>query len=149
MHAMTKTLAPVRSSVPDVTELSALTASAVMTSPVLTVGAADLVTSVWNLMQRTHVGHVVVVAGDRCLGIVDVRDLWAAWAFDLERPARRSVVHLVTATPCVSCDTPLPLLCRALVGSRQGAVLVLDDAGELRGIVTSSDVVRALARVAV
>lgn len=135
--------------VPAGSSVAELSASSVMTSPVVTVDGSDLVPSVWTLMQREQVDHVVVVERDRCLGIIDVHDLWSAWAFDLHRPARRRVLQLVTATPCVSLDTPLPQLCQALLGSRDGAVLVLTDRGELRGIATSADVLRAIARLAV
>lgn len=131
---------------PAAPRIHAPNASEVMSLPVVTVRADDPVVEVWQLMQGAHLGHVAVVDdGGQCLGIVDVHDLWVSWAFDLEARPHRSVVHLVTATPCVSPDTPLPAVCTALLGSRCGAVLVINDDGGLRGIVTTTDVLRAVA----
>jgi CBS domain-containing protein len=117
-----------------------------MAVPVVTVGADAAVAEVWRLMQSAHLGHVAVVDdANQCLGILDVHDLWVSWAFDLEAGHPRTVLHLVTATPAVTPDTPLSQLCVALLGSRCGAVVVLNDKGALRGVVTATDVLRAVA----
>ena len=61
---------------------------------------------------------------------------------DAGSPGERPIVHLVTATPCVSPDASASQVCRALLTSRQRAVLVLEDDGALVGVVTSDDILK-------
>jgi CBS domain-containing protein len=90
-------------------------------------------------MQRLHLDAVVVSDGRIPLGIVDRRDIWATWASDLRAGAVGTARSVVSPTPCVSPETPLPQVCTALLSAHHECVMVLDEDGQLRGIVTAAD----------
>ena len=127
-----------------VARATTVTAAAVMTSPVICVDAATSLTSLWHLMQRLHLDAVVVSEGRIPLGIVDRRDIWATWASDLHVGAAGTARHVVSPAPCVSLETPLPLVCSALLSAHHEIVMVLDEGGHLRGIVTAADALHVL-----
>lgn len=85
---------------------------------------------------------VVVTDKRGPLGIVTFREVQSALLLDSPSRGERAIVQLVTATPCVSPDASVSQICRALLTSRQNAVLVLLEEGELVGVVTSDDVLR-------
>jgi CBS domain-containing protein len=116
------------------------TAASVMRSPVFSVDAATSLTSVWHLMKRLHLEAVVVSDGHVPLGVVDRRDIWATWASDLCAGSVGTARGVVNPSPCVSPTTPLSQVCAALLRAHHEAVMVLDDDGHLRGIVTAADV---------
>ena len=121
-----------------------LTAEAFMRTEVLLVEATASVTEVWQAMEATGVEHAVVLVDGTCLGIVGLSELRVAWSLELA-PGRRTVLPLVVPTPCVAVDTGLPQLCQVLLRSRFGAVMVLDEKGDLQGLVTAQDVLQRLA----
>lgn len=124
---------------------TALTAGDVMRREVLTVDAGTSVRDVWQAMQSCHVQHAVVLLQGTCVGVVALTEMWVAWSLELAPVANRSVLPLVTPTPCVAADTGLPQLCQVLLRSRYGAAMVLDEDGELLGLVTADDVLDHLA----
>jgi CBS-domain-containing membrane protein len=126
--------------------VEALTAESVMHREVLTVTAATSVGEVWDAMRTSHVEHAVVVDQGLCLGIVALSELWVAWTLELAPVRARPVRPLVTPAPAVARDTTLPRLCQVLLHSRYGAAMVLDDVGDLQGLVTMDDVLDRLAR---
>ena len=126
-------------------DVAALSAGEVMRRQVLTVDAGMSVRDVWEAMQAHHVEHAVVFVEGTCVGIVALTEMWVAWTFELAPVATRSVLPLVTPAPCVSVETELPQLCQILLRSRYGAVMVLDDDGELLGLVTADDVLDRMA----
>lgn len=116
-----------------------------MRDDVLVVDASASITDVWQAMQAAGLDHAVVHIGGTCAGIVELTEMWMAWSLELAPAARRSVLPLVVPSPCVAPDTGLAELCRVLLSSRFGAVLVLDDAGVMKGVVTTSDLLARLA----
>jgi CBS domain-containing protein len=118
-----------------------VTAAAVMRPPALVVEASAPPLTVWTLLQRSHGDLAVVTDGGRYLGLVHVHDLWVSWACDLTGSGT-SLHRLVALTPAVDRRTPLDAVCRSLLASRHGAVLVVDERGALEGVITSADVVR-------
>ena len=122
-----------------------LTAADVMRREVLLVDATASVCEVWQAMTAAGVEHAVVLVDGACVGILGLSELWVAWSLELAPLAQRSVLPLVLPTPCVATDTQLPQLCQVLLRSRFGAAMVLDDDGELLGLVTSDDVLARLA----
>jgi len=127
------------------TTTAELTASTVMQREVLLVEAAASVPEVWQAMHDAGVEYAVVLVDGTCIGIVGRAELLMAWSLELAPVAQRSVLPLVVPAPCVAPDTGLAQLCQVLVRSRFGAVMVLDDDGELLGLVTSQDVLARLA----
>lgn len=121
-------------------------AEEVMRREVLTVDARTPVTDVWGVMRAHGAEHAVVLERGACLGVVALSQLWVAWSLELAPLAPRTVLALVTPTPCVTSDTELPELCRVLLESRNGAALVRDETGELLGLVTTGDILALLAR---
>jgi predicted transcriptional regulator len=116
------------------------TASSVMHTPVFSVDAATSLTALWHLMQRLHLEAVVVSDGRVPLGVVDRRDIWATWASDLGARVTGTARGVVGPSPCVSPTTSLPQVCAALLRAHHETVMVLDEQGHLRGIVTAADV---------
>ena len=122
-----------------------LRAEDVMEREVLVVDAHRAVTEVLTAMQQHGREHAVVTLHGTCVGVVALSEMAVAWGLELAPVARRSVLPLVTPTPCVSADTGLSQLCRLLLRTRFGAVMVLDAAGRLEGLVTVADVLTRLA----
>jgi predicted transcriptional regulator len=130
---------------PSTTQPRRLCAHSVMRREVLTVDARTPVAEVWEAMRTNGVEHAVVFEQGMSLGVVALSDIWVAWSLGLSPVAPRSVVALVTPTPCVSGDTDISQLCHVLLQSRNGGVLVLDQRGDVVGLVTPRDVLSVLA----
>lgn len=125
-----------------------MTAVAVMSAPLVVVDADDDLGAVWNALRGAGVSHAVVVREQRCVGVLDVTQVWSAWVSRL--PGENAGTAGVLAQPAqrIAPQTVLPVLCAALRDSGAGAVLVESAAGAVVGIVTSSDVLAALAELA-
>lgn len=123
-----------------------LSAHSVMRRQVLTVDARTPVGDVWEAMRTQGVEHAVVFEEGNSLGVVALSDIWVAWSLGLSPVAPRSVLALVTPSPCVSSDTGMAQLCHVLLQSRNGGVLVLDEHGDVIGLVTPQDVLTVLAQ---
>jgi len=119
-------------------------AGAAIEGPASTVDAQVSVKAVGRRMSKQRLDHVVVTDEHGPLGIVTVREIQESITVDDGLPGARPIVHLVTATPCVSPDANVSQVCRALLTSRQRAVLVLEDDGALVGVVTSDDILRRI-----
>jgi CBS domain-containing protein len=126
----------------DARAVDAVTAATIMTSPVICVNSTMTLPEVWQLMRRHRVPRVVVSDGRVPLGIVDQLDVLTAWGTSPTAP--RAVLTVLTATPCLSPDSTLPEVCRALLQAHHEAAMVLDVDGHLRGIVSLDDVLPAL-----
>ncbi len=112
----------------------------VMSTPARTVGADDTVAHAMVECQRFGQSGILVTAGDEVLGAVDREDLDKAISHGLSHAPVRGIMSSRVAT-CAE-DTPLTELQR-LFGAGDGRVAVLRD-GKLAGVVTRSDVLRAL-----
>lgn len=145
-----------------------MNAKDIMTSPVITVAPGTLVTALAVLLCERRISAVPVVDGDRLAGIVSEADLlhryeigtdcalrgdpWWLKAFSADRSpddyvkshARyvRDIMTREVAT--VVPDTPLAEIATLLEKRRIRRVPVLDQ-GRLAGMVSRSDLVRALA----
>lgn len=97
-------------------------------------------------MMRTGLRHLVVASTDGCLGVLDDRTVFAEWPMGPLALRRQSVRELVR--PCTSCvlpDIDLQIVARVMVDEGVDAVPVVDAHDRLVGIVTISDVARAVA----
>ena len=96
-------------------------------------------------MRDDEIRHLLVLDGDRLVGVVSTRDL-GRLAGDPARPAPRSerVSRIMTENPItVAPETPVTVAARLLLESRIGALPVRDD-DAIVGIFTISDALEAL-----
>lgn len=100
--------------------------------------------------MRSGLRHLVVAADDSCLGVIDDRTVFAEWPMGPLALRRRTVRELLR--PCTSCvlpDTELQVVAQAMVDDVVDAVPVVDVDGQLIGIVTATDLTRAVAAAGV
>lgn len=122
-----------------------LRARDIMTHDVMTLGPDATVQQALAVMRDRGVRHLPVVLDGRFAGLVDDRLVALAHLAD-GAPDDTSVVALMTHyVPQVRLDDDLPRVARLVGASGCDAVVVMDDAGQLAGIVTATDLVRALA----
>lgn len=124
----------------------------IMTSPVFTLSLTDTVAQAWEAFNSNHYHHIPLLDENHQLAaIVSDRDLlrFAAThqgiadsaAYLLADAATRRVV---TAMP----ETLIRDVAEVMMQQRFGSMPVLDEAMELRGIVTRSDILKAVVNTA-
>lgn len=98
----------------------------------------------FNIMQEKDLHHLPVVnAKNEVVGILTRRDLQIAAQHFREAPVEVSdVMHTPVVT--ISPDEPLLEAARQMIDKRIGGLPVLDDNGKMVGILTETDLLRAL-----
>jgi hypothetical protein len=97
-------------------------------------------------MQELKTRHLPVLEEGRLKGIISDRDVALAEAFGLN-PEQVSVEEAMCSEPyTVSSHTPLSRVARAMAAHKYTCAVVTDS-GELRGIFTTTDALRALSEV--
>jgi CBS domain-containing protein len=119
-----------------------------MSMPVVTIRSnADYKTAL-ALMQEKSLHHLPVVDSDGGMaGMAAERDLLIAATRFLQSPVEvGDVMHrgVVAVTP----DTTAAKAAKLLVGQRIGSLPVIDSTGQLVGIVTETDILKAFAQIA-
>jgi CBS domain-containing protein len=127
----------------------------IMTRPVVTVTPDTSVTDALALVAEHHISDLPVVAGDQVVGMVSEIDL-IRFAIPLDPRSKHAIVpsgpgrynklvrQVMSAKPyAVQGDSDVSDVVRTLDLMRWKSVPVIED-GELIGIVTRGDVVRAL-----
>lgn len=134
--------------VPD--RLGGLVAADVMTGPVVSVDTSARVSDAIQLMRTHRVRHLPVVEDGRFLGLVDDR-LVAHALLTCSGPGAPEDQSVATATmhyvPQAAPTTPMPRVANLLRHSRTDAVVVVDASDRLLGIITTVDVVTAVAHL--
>lgn len=133
------------SPLPEQTEHADPPVADLMTTRLVCVTPDAPLSEVLHLMARTGVRHLPVMDGARCTGLVVEVDVvrcvaeggplataWSVHAGEIARPVERS------ASTATRSD-----VARAMRSAGSDAVLVVDD-GQVRGIVTATDLVRSL-----
>lgn len=94
---------------------------------------------------RTHgIRHLPVLDGGRLVGVVTDRDLRLAFDPGSGQPRDGRIADIMTPTPIVAHpEMPVESAAGLMVGHRIGCLPVVED-GELVGILTDSDLLRAL-----
>lgn len=124
----------------------ALTASDVMTDNVLVVGSDDDIVLAWEVMSQAGVHHLPVVDNGRLIGLLDERQLTREWPVGFPGRARRRVRNAVIEPPIrVHPDQALRSVAAIMFTGGLDAVCVADDDGRLVGIITTADIVAAVA----
>ena len=137
-----------RGGVPDGTKVAdPVTARMIMSSPVLTVSPDASPWSARTLMIEHGVRHLVVVAGGHCVGVLDDREVFAQWPVGPLALRRQRIAGMIRPrTSCVLADADVRQVALVMVQDRVDAVPVVDEAGDVIGVVTGEDVARAVAR---
>ncbi len=128
--------------------------SQVMTADPVTVQLGQPLSEVYTLLQTRDFHHVPVIDGDVPVGMISARDILKL-VYDLDgtddRLLRTFLDHQFTLEDAMSTelqtvrhDDPLRKAVTLMSGGKIHSVLVLDDDGSLEGIVTSTDLIRAL-----
>ena len=129
-------------------ELDELTAGDVMSADVATIVSTEAVSKAMTMMRGLGVRHLPVLGENRFVGLVDDRlvafALLAGGGFGaaLEQPV--SAV-MTTYVPQVGPGDSLQRVAHLLRTSRSDAVVVVDSGEQLLGIITTVDVVSAVA----
>lgn len=117
-----------------------------MSAPAVTVGPEADYKVALKLMQESALHHLPVVdAGGNLVGIAAERDLLLAAARYLQSTVEvGDIMHrgVVTATPDMSVSEAASLM----VDKRIGGLPVVDDARQVVGIITETDLFRALVK---
>ena len=143
--------------------LLALTAGDLMISPVVTIPEGTSLREAARLLHRSGIsGAPVVDQEGKCIGVLSSNDFvtWAGteglaisflapWGemIDIEDSPDTEIRHYMTAQPVtVAFTTPIGELAQKMVDAHIHRVLVVAEQGRPCGIVTSTDVLAALAR---
>ncbi len=129
--------------------LLAMTAQDLMSPGAMTIPEDVTLRAAARLLAREHIGGVPVVNGKgRCVGMLSATDLLEAWAAGVHA-ADDPVRDRMTADPVtVAPGTPLPRLARMMIDAHIHRVIVVDDQERPVGVVSTTDVLAALAGTA-
>jgi CBS domain-containing membrane protein len=148
-----------------------LTAADLMTAPVITIPQETSLREAASMLCRTSVsGAPVVDAAGRCIGVLSSKDFvtWvekggeagtqckpttfiAPWGelINIDDSADTEIRHYMTVEPVTAAPaTPIGDLAQTMVDAHIHRVLVVVDRDRPRGIVTSTDILAAVARAA-
>jgi CBS domain-containing protein len=140
-----------------------LTAADLMISPVVTIPEGTSLRDAARLLSCSEItGAPVVDTAGRCVGVLSSSDFvtlareegrevhfLAPWGevISVEDAPDKEIRHYMTVQPvCVPPSTPIGALARKMVEAHIHRVLVAGEGGRACGIVTSTDVVAAVAR---
>jgi CBS domain-containing protein len=143
-----------------------LTAADLMTTPVRTIPPETSLREAAHLFTRDHIsGAPVVDADGRCIGVLSSSDFvtWAGqnggpavhfiapWGevIDIDDSPDNEICHYMTAQPVsVAPTAPIGELAQKMVDAHIHRVLVVVDQSRPCGIVSSTDILAAVARAA-
>jgi CBS domain-containing membrane protein len=145
----------------------ALTAADLMSTPVRTIPQETSLREAAQLFTQEHIsGAPVVDADGRCVGVLSSSDFvsWvskdgngkvthfiAPWGetIDIDESPDDEIRHYMTTQPIMVAPTmPIGDLAQKMVDAHIHRVLVVGDEGQPHGVVTSTDILAAVARSA-
>jgi CBS domain-containing protein len=120
-----------------------------MSRPVVTIeGTASL----WDAVERffpSGLRHPIVVTDGRCLGVIADRHVAAEWPLHrLELRTRLVREILEDCQPDTVPDAPMVDAAWVMLGNRVDALPVVDEEHRIVGVLTGSDLIRALVAIA-
>jgi CBS domain-containing protein len=126
-----------------------VTVGQIMSQPAVAVEAQE---TAWVALQRlttSGLRHLVVVSGDRCVGVLSDRHVAAAWPFgELSRRTQLVLDLLGDTRPSVTAGTTAGEAARAMLDAGVDALPVVDADDRVVGLVTGADLLRLLADAA-
>jgi CBS domain-containing protein len=114
--------------------------------PVLTAAPDDSLASVASTLEQHNVGAVVILEHRRPVGILTDRDLALALALHGATPRTPVVRVMTTPVETVAAGAGVFQATQAMREYHVRRLAVVDDEGELVGIVTLDDLLRLLSR---
>lgn len=126
------------------------TAGEIMTAPVVTLGPDTTLGDAWDLIQRRRFRHLPVVApSGRVMGVLSDRDLLRVAGTPDRAPAQAVAtlqVRQIMATRVFSATPEASIrdVAGVMFHNRIGCMPIVDDDGTVIGILTRSDILRAL-----
>lgn len=97
-------------------------------------------------MKALHVRQLPVMHGGRLRGTISERDVALVRALEID-PREVELMEVLAVEPyTVSADAPLARVAQAMAAHRYGCAIVMQD-GRVRGILTATDALRALAQL--
>ncbi|MEX5707688.1 MULTISPECIES: HPP family protein [unclassified Parafrankia] len=121
-------------------------AGEIMTTGVMVVAPDDDVILAWEVMAQAGVHHLPVVEGSRLVGMLDDRRLVSESVAGPLGPRLRTVSELLDREPPqVHADQTVRSVADFMASRHIDAVCVLDESDNLAGILTTADLVDALA----
>jgi acetoin utilization protein AcuB len=121
-----------------------LTVRDVMTAAPHAIGVEQTLAQAHRRMRELSVRHLPVIHGGRLRGVLSARDVALVKALDVELDDVRVEEALVGEPYTVSERTPLTRVARAMAAHKYDCAVVVEH-GQVKGIVTVSDALRALA----
>ncbi len=126
-----------------------LHAYSIMKSPVHTLGPGMKIIDAWNLFQEKNVNHMPVLSNDKkIIGIVSDRDLLKRLNIiddKVENLTDKTVGDIMIKEVITAARvTDIRRIAKALFEHHIGTMPIVDDNGELTGIITRSDILYAL-----
>jgi CBS-domain-containing membrane protein len=123
-----------------------LTAADVMSAPVVSISVRNTLWDAWNALYNSGLRHLVVLDGNRCVGVIDDRRIALEWPLGPTRELGRPVGRLLPdRARSVLAETPISDLARIMLRDRVDVLPVVTSAGEVIGLVTASDLLLVLA----
>ncbi|MBL4909638.1 MAG: CBS domain-containing protein [Alteromonadaceae bacterium] len=125
-------------------------ADEIMSSPVISLQVDTLFTDAWRQFQQQKFRHFTVVNKDnKLVGIISERDMLTSPYFEeqqgqLNHPklsiANTMIAKVVTATT----KTSIREICQLMFRKHIGAVPIINDNGQVNGLITRSDILRTI-----
>ncbi|MEV4061069.1 CBS domain-containing protein [Nonomuraea dietziae] len=124
-----------------------LSAGQIMSRVLVAVRPQESPLIAWELMRRAEVHHLPVVEDGHLVGILSREDIAGSWYGGPDVQSRRQVRVLLSRTPQphVTPDEKIGRVAAAMLDSSLDAVPVLADGGRLVGMITTHDVLAAVA----
>ncbi|MFC4536049.1 HPP family protein [Sphaerisporangium dianthi] len=129
-------------------DIESMTAADVMSRVVVTVRPDESPLMAWELMRRGGVHHLPVVdAHSHVLGVLKREDIASHWSGGPAEQSSGQVRQLLGSRRCphVARETAVSCIAATMVDSCVDVVPVVGAAGTLEGLVTATDVLRAVA----
>lgn len=132
---------------PDKVTSPLLFASQLMSSPVTTLPAQALVSEAKLLFLEKRFRHIPVVnERQELIGIVSDRDVLKSVAFD-ESPSHNSISEIMTKRVLSgSLQTEIRYAAKVMLDEKVGSLPILAPSGDIIGIITRTDLIRAIVK---
>ena len=129
------------------TPTAVVTAGGLMSTPVVAVTTEHSLAAAWEAMRQRRVHHIAVLDDWGLAAVLDDRRVAAEWPMGGPEAAHRRRVGDVVRRGIRSVlpEAPAPAVARVMIEDRCDAVPVVTADGVLIGLVTSTDLVAAVA----
>jgi len=112
-----------------------------------TIGVEQSLKKAIDMMQEHQIRHLPVLQGRKLVGILTDRDIAVAKSFQGSAELRVEGI-MMPMTYSVLPETPLETACALMAADKLGSAVVQSPSGEVIGIFTALDALRALSEIA-